>query len=327
MEEKTPKCQYVSLEGMPCRSQAHERGQFCFWHDNKQAKTGPGIKNDLVAWLEEGNSLDGVHLAHADLSDFKLPRSQDEILVNFKNADLRHANLSHAHLFAVDFSGSNLMKANLSNANINRSKLYQSNLLGTRFVGTKMEDVQWGNQCRQEIEAYRQQKKRMIMQAKQNFTEAEEIYRKLRIECEARGLYDEAGHFHYRERLMHQRLLPKYSLAWILSRLVQMVCGYGESAVRVVTFSLGIIVLCALMYGFLPLATSQNCQFDASQALSHNLEAFGNCLYYSIVTFTTLGYGDIAPLGLAKVVAAIEAFVGAFSIALFVVVFVRKMTR
>jgi hypothetical protein len=46
-----------------------------------------------------------------------------------------------------------------------------------------------------------------------------------------------------------------------------------------------------------------------------------------VVTFTTLGYGDIVPLGLARPLAAFEAFVGSFTMALFVVVFVKKMTR
>lgn len=327
MQSNEKRCQYVNLEGVPCKSASHKDGQFCFWHDNKQPKNGPGIKNELVAWLEAGHSLEGVHLAHADLSQLKLPRSQDDALLNFRNADLRHANLAKAHLFAVNFSGSNLMKTDLSGANINRSNLDKANLLGTCFTDTKMEDVKWGKRCRQEFEAKQQAKKHMMVQAIQNYTEAEEIYRKLRIECEARGLYDEAGHFHYRERVMHQTLLPKYSTQWWLSRLVQIVCGYGESAARVVVFSFGFIFLCALAYGFLPLSGGSALQFSLDKSLTSNLSVLGNCTYYSVVTFTTLGYGDIAPLGFSKVLAALEAFVGAFSMSLFVVVFVRKMTR
>jgi hypothetical protein len=55
-----------------------------------------------------------------------------------------------------------------------------------------------------------------------------------------------------------------------------------------------------------------------------NLEQF---LYYSMVTLTTLGYGDFTPVGISRAIAAIEAFTGSFTIALFVVVFVKKMTR
>lgn len=37
---------------------------------------------------------------------------------------------------------------------------------------------------------------------------------------------------------------------------------------------------------------------------------FTTCLYYSIVTFTTLGYGDFYPQGPARVLAAMEALTG-----------------
>lgn len=67
--------------------------------------------------------------------------------------------------------------------------------------------------------------------------------------------------------------------------------------------------------------------FTEEQTLRDNTFAFFDCLYYSVVTFTTLGYGDFIPIGLSRLVAATEAFTGSFTIALFVVVFVKKMTR
>jgi len=39
------------------------------------------------------------------------------------------------------------------------------------------------------------------------------------------------------------------------------------------------------------------------------------------------GYGDLVPIGAARPIAAFEAFTGNFTMALFVVVFVKKMTR
>jgi hypothetical protein len=46
-----------------------------------------------------------------------------------------------------------------------------------------------------------------------------------------------------------------------------------------------------------------------------------------VVTFTTLGNGDIHPVGYSHYLASAEALTGAFFMALFVVVFVRKMAR
>ncbi len=52
-------------------------------------------------------------------------------------------------------------------------------------------------------------------------------------------------------------------------------------------------------------------------------------IYFSVVTFTTLGYGDYSPKPhfQFQLLASLEAFIGAFTIALFVLVFGRKVMR
>ena len=46
--------------------------------------------------------------------------------------------------------------------------------------------------------------------------------------------------------------------------------------------------------------------------------SFVTSTYFSIVTWTTLGYGDLQPIGLLRLVAAIEALLGYLYMALFV---------
>ena len=60
---------------------------------------------------------------------------------------------------------------------------------------------------------------------------------------------------------------------------------------------------------------------------SENAMNFLNCLYFSFVTFTTLGYGDLHSVGITKAFATIEAFTGVFMLALFVLTMGRKMMR
>ncbi|GAI81392.1 unnamed protein product, partial [marine sediment metagenome] len=50
-----------------------------------------------------------------------------------------------------------------------------------------------------------------------------------------------------------------------------------------------------------------------------------DCIYFSTITFTTLGYGDFRPLeGWGRILAGSEAFIGAFMMALFVYTFARR---
>jgi len=50
-------------------------------------------------------------------------------------------------------------------------------------------------------------------------------------------------------------------------------------------------------------------------------------LYFSIVTATTLGYGDLQPIGWCRLIASTEAIFGTFMWAVFLVVFARKYMR
>lgn len=51
------------------------------------------------------------------------------------------------------------------------------------------------------------------------------------------------------------------------------------------------------------------------------------CLYTGVITFTTLGYGDVHPIGYSRIVALVEPGFGIIMTALFIFVFTRKMLR
>ena len=67
--------------------------------------------------------------------------------------------------------------------------------------------------------------------------------------------------------------------------------------------------------------------------LTKSVEGFAGSLdfldyeYFSIVTATTLGYGDYHPLGIGRVIASVEALFGMFMWAVFLTVFARKYMR
>ena len=54
---------------------------------------------------------------------------------------------------------------------------------------------------------------------------------------------------------------------------------------------------------------------------------FGRALYFSLITFTTIGYGDLHPEHWACYLAGIEGLLGVISVSLFVVLYSRKVIR
>jgi len=58
-----------------------------------------------------------------------------------------------------------------------------------------------------------------------------------------------------------------------------------------------------------------------------NLSALIQSFYHSAITFFTIGYGDVYPMGLSRIISGIEGFIGVFMMSYFTVSFVRKVQR
>jgi len=58
-----------------------------------------------------------------------------------------------------------------------------------------------------------------------------------------------------------------------------------------------------------------------------NLTVFFQSFYHSAITFFTIGYGDVYPMGLSRVISGLEGFMGVFMMSYFTVAFVRKVLR
>ena len=294
------------------------------WQDGARPRI-VGVKSQLERRAETQAPMENFSLSKVDLHGVNLVNKLTRTGYKLTNCDLYRANLENAHLFKIDLSGSSLMKANLTKANLNYANLEGCNLLGVNLKGAKIEHVNWGKQLTQEKQA---QKARSVENRIDLYQQAEEIYRHLRQIAEHQGLFELAGHFFQKEMIMRRKQLPKWSFKRIISRLVDIFCGYGERPLRVIIFSVSLITFFATLYFFSGLSFSgESLAFNPHISLWENIKVFFGALYFSVVTFTTLGYGDVAPIGIARALAALEAFLGSFTLALFVVVFVKKMTR
>ncbi|MFH1621837.1 MAG: ion channel [Candidatus Omnitrophota bacterium] len=93
--------------------------------------------------------------------------------------------------------------------------------------------------------------------------------------------------------------------------------GHGERPTRTFITALLVILFSAFIYTF------GNFFGYGVEFRPDLLKAF----YFSVVTFTTLGYGDITPIGFNKLIAIFEAFSALFIMPLFLVGLTRKYLR
>ena len=115
-------------------------------------------------------------------------------------------------------------------------------------------------------------------------------------------------------------VLTNYFL-FSINRILSIISLYGESVWRVFFTAFSIILIYASIYSLRGSIIGMNTAVPV-----HN---FWTNLYFSIVTFTTLGYGDLHPVSSIgiRLLAGSEAFLGAFILAYFVVVVSRKIMR
>ena len=178
-----------------------------------------------------------------------------------------------------------------------------------------------------------------------NWKELEGIYRRLKQSYQKFGDNSTAGIFYYQEmECKKQQLKGLRKLFWNV--FYKALCGYGEKPFNVIIFSGLIILISSLLFfycgieligseilGVTPKVIDYNFSLDFSgiQWAMNNihsvLEDFWLCLYTSVITFTTLGYGDVHPIGFSRIVASGEAGFGIIMTALFIFVFTRKMLR
>jgi len=322
---KIHSCSYTSPNGQKCTDEIYS-DEHCYWHDQSQ-KNDAGIIEKLEARARTGKPMIGFSLFRCNLEGINLVNHGNKKGYQLIHSDLYRANLKDAHFFSLDLTGTSLMKADLGDANLQLGNLTDTNLLGTKMERTHLTNVTWGKTLAQEKKA---QKEKDRKRRKELYQESEETYRNLRKSMESQGLFEMAGIFFRQEMIMSRMQLPLLSSKWAISKAVDVFCGYGELPLRVVLFSVIEIITFAILYLLIGIGTDNGIvamHFDQVTSLNDNLTAFADSLYFSVVTFTTLGYGDITPIGLSRALAALEAFFGSFTMALFVVVFVKKMTR
>lgn len=105
--------------------------------------------------------------------------------------------------------------------------------------------------------------------------------------------------------------------------------GYLLLPWRILRTMVGLIMLFTLFYVILIAYDCGNLAFSGGKHVFQDgvLCGVGRCLYFSVVTFSTLGYGDIHPVSWLKPVATIEALTGLVVTAVFAVSWARRLFR
>ncbi len=235
--------------------------------------------NLLCARLERAKlwntHLERVNLGYAHLEGSELEEARLE------RADLKYAHLEGADLSGAHFERANLISANLKGASFLRAHLERGNLSYTHLEGA---DLQGAYLSGANFTAFSVDSLTLFWECsvdrKTDFRgvglDSCRIYEgtKYLLEYNKRRLNWEDW---YKQ---HPKLTWFVKPFWCLS-------DYGRSTIRILIVFLALAIVFALAYWIKPDCVIVNGQVGG-------LENFLHALYFSVVTMTTLGFGDIA---------------------------------
>jgi len=104
---------------------------------------------------------------------------------------------------------------------------------------------------------------------------------------------------------------------WFALTVSYVMWGHGERPVRPLGFGVLLIVLCSLVYWHGPLLKGGE-PFQPT---------FSDAFYFSMVTFTTVGYGDMTAVGWSRLMVIFEIFCSLVVAPLFMIALTRKYLR
>lgn len=274
-----------------------------------------------VDWLS-GSVLVGADFTNADLSRADL-----------SDADLRKGSIRDVTAGGASFVGANLEDANAQEADLRAADLTDARLDETDLSDSRIsDDTAFGDRNAYELELLRSGRDG---DESAHLDAALRTYRSVESLSQENALYGQASAF-YRKgkdlRRRHNWRAGNYPEA-MLGEASRWIAGYGNVPARVVATSFVVIVVCGGLYpllGGLRLVSGETpvtfaVEVPPTASPDAVVAVLRRSVFFSVVTFTTLGYGNLEPVGgAARYLAGVEALVGSILMALLVAVFTRS---
>ena len=243
--------------------------------------------------------LSGIFAVDADLTDAYLAEAQ------LNGADLRGVRLCRADLNQVDLRGANLFGADLSDAALTGADIRDANMSQVNFAGTSLHDLRYDS-----------------------FVDMRGHYFGIRGLESSYGnalFVRDAQDQDYLATLEHsidQTPSPAVRRAKQIAFSIWSLIDFGRSLTKPALYALVIATLFGVLYSFD--RAFEWGMMDYSGGADTPLSPF----YYSIVTYTTLGFGDITPMNwIGEIVVVAEVVMGYTTLGLLLAILANRVAR
>ena len=249
----------------------------------------------------------------------------------FINCNMEKSIFENIDLHNIKFKKTNLKDSIFTNPYMNKVYITDCDLRSCKIINPDVKGFEFEDNYLTKLDEYTfVDKIKIDKKYRKSYEMAFKVYKSIASKFDANGLLNNGGEYYYMAKCMeykYSRGLSKFKLAifWLL-------CGYGERPTFALITSLEIVIIFAIMYMITGLSVG-GYKIDYSELVFSGLPLndlnvdFMKSLYFSIVTFTTVGYGDITPEKLSIFLSGIEMLLGVTMVGIWTATLARKITR
>ena len=331
---------YPDRGALSCWRPTYEGNDRCIWHVDRVSKSPDALEGERP---QSDERLDGAVLRGISIRERELLEGTILIGATFEKANLEGISLQDADLRAASFDDAHAEGTNFDSTNLEDASFDSTKLQGASFRDAQLKDAEFSgsridHDTHFDEEVIYEEKFAETENAderKEYFDAATWVYRQIQSLARRNALFQYAEGYYYREKDLRRRFAWRRGdyLHALRAEGSRWIMGYGRDPWRILATSAVVIVLCALLFPFLgglqdtvpddPVTYSL--AVPPGSSVDYAVTAFGKSLYFSVVTFATLGYGDIQPVGTAaRALSGIETLVGFGLVALLISILLRR---
>ncbi len=296
-------------------------------------------------WVLTQDDLRGIHIYNEDFSSSQCLEKKALSYSSFYNCNLSNTNIERADISYACFEKCNMegvilavsggFSTRINDCVLTNACFFQSgfrdcnfngsDFTGVYFEGALLENIKVNHRTKFDVKLAGIWKTRSMPPEQKP-----DILRAIRIAYEKAELWNHMDSFLFEEKVVQRKHLlwaifkQEKSLAsftrWLGNYISCIISGYSTKPFRVILMSVIVTIVFSMLYLFFGTPSHNNI----------SVAAILESLYFSLTTFATLGYGDLsydASRPYMRILSTSEAWIGAVSIALFVVILARKVFR
>jgi uncharacterized protein YjbI with pentapeptide repeats len=265
-----------------------------------------------------------------DLSELSL------IGVSFNNSHIQEGMFWKSDLSNATFTDSSLNRVSFERAILTQADFFGADLRGVAFYGADFrslqidEQTEFGERCVYDPKFTGNFTATFDENGETSqLTKAAGQYRIIEQLALTNAFPDMVSHnFIRRQDIQREKYLENgMRLRWLRATASKYVLKYGEGPWNIIVSSLGIILSFAFLYPLGGWVRPVDGEPITYSAIAEDPTLLGETLYYSTLTFTTLGLGDYRPVGAGQYLTTVNTTLGAVLIALLVFVLGRRAAR